>query len=241
MIYHDGSTNHDGSRTFAREIPRLAVVLQFGELFPVREIWRNPTITRKRGRAQASGVTSGAPLVFLPCVLGRRVFSVSLISTSRLGAQLGEWDEPRRMRDASASDRARDVFCVAEERASSSAWKLRLSRATMRSRPIFALRENSAREPRKKQLYSSRLGRDWQWERAIGAFTSRAGFLRGPHTISLRRFSHGESYSKTSVRRQFKPTLHFQRFYGGLWEREDIFDEYKNRWRFFCHGLYVND
>lgn len=59
----------------------------------------------ERGQARASGVTSArAPLVPLPCVLGRRVFSVSLISTSRRGAQHGGSERGSPAGDA--SDRA---------------------------------------------------------------------------------------------------------------------------------------
>jgi len=66
-------------------------------------------------------------------------------------------------------------------------WRIPFLSSDDAIRPIFLLREN-----REKRPYSSRLGRDWQWERAIGAFTSRDDLLRSSHTVSLRRLSHDD-------------------------------------------------
>lgn len=161
------------------------IILQFGDL---RSKFGEIRRVRGRGRARAS---SGyrASLVPLPCVLGRRIFSVSLISTSRLGAQLDEWDassDERETRPRSIA-RASHTFSCGRKRDFFPARKLRLSCATTCFDDFRV-----AREPQKKRPYSSRLGRDWQWERAIGAFTSRAGFLRSSHTISLKQLSHNK-------------------------------------------------
>lgn len=98
----DGSTD----RGLMREIPgRPKVPPVFSSLGGCSfEIWRNPPSVRKNASVRRQGgVTRAGPSRSLsPCVLGRRVFSVSLISTSRLGAQLGECS-----RGASATDRTR--------------------------------------------------------------------------------------------------------------------------------------
>lgn len=100
-------------------------------------------------------------------------------------------DAHSKLRDASATTRCRDTIL---------AYAIRKTRGKLLLRDEQYSREQWEITRQKYTIrYNPRLGRDWQWERAIGAFTSRVGFLKDPHTISLRWLPHDEGV-KTGAR-----------------------------------------
>lgn len=187
--WHDRSTVEGCLRgKFRNDWPPLHV---FGELCSkFSEIRR----MRKCERTWPNSVTSELlSFSYLACWV---VGSLASLSFPHLVSMRSSASEPRC--PGGCEMRPRPIARVFRRCFRATFWRKRAS-SFFAQRCRFSRCMRITREPREMQPYSLRLGRDWQWERAIGAFTSHAGFLRGSHTISLRWFSHEGSFQTWSI------------------------------------------